>query len=57
MDYSKIPKYNAYAYRKIISQYIFKKYYTIYIAKKEKYADCEKLPPKYTFNNKFIIII
>lgn len=57
MDYSKIPKYNAYAYRKIISQYIFKKYYTIYIAKKEKYADCEKLPLKYTFNNKFIIII
>lgn len=57
MNYSKTPKCDVYTYKKTIFQYIFKKYYTIYIAKKEKYADCEKLSLKYTFNNKFIIII
>lgn len=35
------------------SQCVTKKYYTTYIVKKEKYANCKELPLKYTIDGNF----
>lgn len=45
---------NASIYREEIYQYIYKKYCTIYIGRKEKYRNCEDLPSKCTNNSNYL---
>ncbi len=42
-------------YREKICQFMNKKYCGVFTMKKEKYGDCEDIPPKYTTNGNTLI--
>lgn len=55
IKYSKARKCNANTNKELFYKYVIKIYCATCLVKKEKCLDCKNLPPKYTFNNKFIL--
>ena len=53
LNYSKNERCNVYVNKEEIYQYVFKKYYTIYIGRKKKYRDCENSSLKCITNSNY----